>query len=88
MKKWILKKVKMTVEIVVPMSFIKSFEIEKEVIIDEDWKREEGWSDEEYIEAQHEEIFFDAAKELMNKELDNLSLSDVDFEEYQYDFDY
>ena len=79
-----------TVEVTVPISYTKSFEITKEVDFDDERMKEEELSEEEYIEENYEDFFFEEAERLMDKdkELDKIDVCDLDFGDYSCDFDY
>jgi hypothetical protein len=82
------KNVTMNINVTVPMSYTKAFQITKEVDIDEEWQKEEKWSDEEYVEENFEQEFFKDAEQQMEKELDKIDMGDLDYEDYESEFDY
>jgi len=82
------KKITISVCVTIPMSYTKSFDITKEVDFDEEWMKKEKWSEEEYVEENFGDEFCKEAEKLMDKELDNVSLGEVDFEDYESELDY
>ena len=69
------------------MSFTKTFVITKEVEIDEKWMKQEDWSEEEYCEYNYEEEFFKLAEKLMDQELDKITTHDLEYEDYESEFE-
>ena len=78
----------MKVEVTVPISFTKSFNITQEIDFDEEWMKVEGWSEEEYIEEYCSDIFLKKAEQLMEQELNDITLCDCEFDDYESEFNY
>lgn len=82
-------KKKVTVDICVtqPIMVYRTFSVTKEIEVDEEWKKAEGWSDEEYAEENFNSEFENDAKQLMDREVEELSFIDGEYEDYEYEWE-